>query len=313
MHIELEEEGMYAVSKFSRLAEDAIVSFSTHEGSDALREATKLDIVDVFCGIGGFSSARGGNPNDDVMLRVWAANTKGVAKLADMSSEWEENSHIEWPSARENLHIHMSPPCTTLSRARTDRRHMQDGLTFLRESLLFIYKQKYTSWTIETVSVPIVKEFLTDFKSTHSLFPMAWSSIDAADYGSPSTRIRIIVANPHLIRNLRQIPVSRISVALAFQQANVPIPAQYIKNNTKTRKHLPCVRHIQNQSHTQTASHPLTWCYQDGTTIRCLNLKETAIIMGFKNCILPNTKRKAIQTTTTRDTYHRRRSINPEC
>ena len=107
----------------------------------------------------------------------------------------------------------------------------------------------------------------------------------------------MIIGNPDLILALRQIPVSRISVADAFLRSGIgTFPANYIKNNTKTRSKQPCVRHVSKPSHTQTASHPLVWCTAEGQTVRCLNVQETAIIMGFPlDWMLPTTSRAAIR------------------
>mgnify|MGYP001351802589 CR=1 FL=1 len=269
--------------------------------SDQTGEGTRFDVVDVFCGVGGFAAgARSfgdmqlGVDNNDLMVRLWSANTKGRGKLATL---WQES--VEWPAARPNLHVHLSPPCTTLSRARRDRKCVADGITYLRESLEFLSRGTYTSWSIETVSTPLVREFLDGSKTPMdgaSQFSLDWTVVDAAEYGSPSTRIRIIVANPGLVRELRQIPVCRVSVADAFSRAGTRLPADYIKNNTKTRGGQPCVRHTSKQCHTQTASHPLVWCAANGKTLRCLSVRETAIIMGFPNdWMLPSSSRAGIR------------------
>ena len=90
--------------------------------------------------------------------------------------------------------------------------------------------------------------------------------------------------------------MKRISVAEAFKAANITPAALYIKNNTKSANGVPCVRSIEGPAFTQLASHPLTWCTRDGTTVRCLNVSETAIIMGFgAEWILPNTSRASIR------------------
>jgi len=262
-----------------------------------------MKLVDMFCGVGGFSAGARefakpvlGVDNDDVMVRLWAANTKGKGQLAEL---WRD--HVELPrptdSTQESVHIHISPPCTTLSRAR---RHKQDstcGVAHLRETLDFLSQSNYASWSVETVSTPVVQELLSSFCEEHSEFKFAWTVVDAAEYGSPSTRVRIIIGNPDLVLALRQIPVSRVSVADAFRRCGIgDLPADYIKNNSKTRTRQPCVRHISQPCHTQTASHPLIWCTSEGQTVRCLNVQETAIIMGFPlDWMLPTTSRAAIK------------------
>lgn len=256
-----------------------------------------MEVVDIFCGIGGFcAGAREyatpilGVDNDDLMVRLWAANTKGKGKLAKL---WVDA--IEWPPLHARIHIHISPPCTTLSKARRGPLCMSDGVEYLRESLTFACRSQ--SWSMETVSTPLVREFLHKFKEDNPVLGMDWVVLNAADYGCPSTRIRIIVGNSDLVSKLRQVPVRRVSVSDAFRMAKVDsLPAEYIKNNTKTRARRPCVRHVSKQCHTQTASHPLVWCTEDGHTVRCLNVEETAIVMGFpRDWILPTSSRAAIK------------------
>ena len=88
-----------------------------------------MELVDIFCGIGGFSAgARGsatpilGVDNDDLMVRLWAANTKGHGKLATLWSD-----PVEWPPPHTRRHIHLSPPCTTLSKAQRNAQCVTHG------------------------------------------------------------------------------------------------------------------------------------------------------------------------------------------
>ena len=259
-----------------------------------------MELVDVFCGIGGFSAGAMefatpvfGVDDDDLMVRLWAANTKGVAKLATL---W--CNYVDWPTGTGiPLHIHVSPPCTELSKARREKSNVLQGLETLYESLQFLCNNQYRSWSIETVSMPKVRDCLLRFKEENSEFEMDWATVDASDYGCPSSRIRIIVGSPSLISELRQIPVRRTSVADAFRATGVDtLPSEYIKNNTRTRSGKPCVRHVSRQCHTQTASHPLVWCTKEGDTIRCLNVAETAVIMGFPgDWMFPTMTRSAIK------------------
>ena len=52
-------------------------------------------------------------------------------------------------------------------------------------------------------------------------------------------------------------------------------------SETCNRDGTPCVRSVQEQAFTVTASHPLTWCQQGGKTIRCLTPEECALLQGF--------------------------------
>mgnify|MGYP006100355201 CR=1 FL=1 len=211
-----------------------------------------------------------GVDNDDHMVRLWAANTKGRGLLAKL---WNDN--VQWPSQHARRHIHMSPPCTALSKARRESQIATYGLDHLRASLDFVRQNRAHSWSMETVSTPLVRDFIQKIKQDNPMFDMDWTVLDAAEYGCPSNRLRVIVGNSRLVHELRQMPVQRISVADAFREAGVEqLPSEYIKNNTKTRANRPCIRHVSKHCHTQTASHPLIWCTKEGDTVRCLNEKR---------------------------------------
>jgi site-specific DNA-cytosine methylase len=137
-----------------------------------------MQVVDFFCGVGGFSAGvlETGLPvlgvdNDDLMVRLWAANTKGTGKLADLWQEVDLLMRIgcDGPllsladisssdSVHQPVHIHISPPCTTLSKARRNNERAGEnaasGMAYLRESFEFLRGIKAKSWSIETVSTP---------------------------------------------------------------------------------------------------------------------------------------------------------------
>ena len=259
-----------------------------------------MELVDVYCGVGGFScgamqagcKAIMGVDCEDGVLRLWAANTQGRARLARL---WGDTS-VEWPFARSNLHVHLSPPCTALSSARrgASQSAVNGGLESIRRALDFVLEKSHQSWSIENVPIPAVRELMHRYAIS---FPdkVAYCIVDSADLGAPTTRQRLIAGPPKLIRRLRETPVKRTSVSEAFKRAGVGLPAEYIKNGTRTRDRKPCVRSTMGPAHTVTASHPLTWCEKDGRTVRCLNVKETAILQGFpSDWLLPTGSRAGI-------------------
>lgn len=225
-----------------------------------------MEVVDVFCGVGGFSAGASahampilGVDNDDSMVRLWAANTKGRGLLAEL---WAED--VNWPVQHARLHIHMSPPCTALSKAQRNPENVTHGLDHLRHSLDLVCQKQFLSWSIETVST-LVRDFLHKAKQTNPEFDMDWMVLDAADYRCPSNRVRVLVGNSELVRELRQMPEERISITDAFREAGVEkLPSEYIKNHTKTRSKRACIRHVSKNCHTETASHPLIWCTKEG-------------------------------------------------
>lgn len=257
-----------------------------------------MDFVDVFCGVGGFSAGAMltatpimGVDQNDYMVRLWSANTKGKGLASTL---WEEN--VEWPLPRPNLHVHLSPPCTNLSIAQRERGKVKDGIEDLFESIQFVKRMMYTAWSIETVSTPDVRKFVRDFQTSNTEFDMSWVIVDASEFGTPSSRVRMIIGNSSMIKNLKQTPVRRVSVEEAFQKEGMQVPFKFVKNNTRTKKGDSCVRPVTGPSHTQTASHPLTWCKENGETERCLTVEETRILMGFPaHWVIPKESRIGIR------------------
>ena len=245
-----------------------------------------MEVVDAFCGAGGFSAgamAAGcrvtmGIDSDPVPLKLWAANTGGRAVCATIGRD-----AVDWPEARPGLHVHLSPACTHLSKARAGSASQDDvegALRMVRWCLELVVERGYASWSLENVSTPAVVRLVDAVASRHPS-AVAYTTVDAADYGSASSRLRLIASTPVTIRQLKEQPTRRVSVADAFAAAGLPLPAEHLRSNTTNRDGSPCVRSVQQPSFCVTASHPLTWCDPEGATVRCLTVAESACLMAF--------------------------------
>ena len=223
-----------------------------------------MRLVDVFCGAGGFSCgaiAAGaevvlGIDHDEVALKCFAANcTAARAVCADALT-------VEFPDAAPDLHVHFSPPCTALSKARAggaSAKERAQGLATVRWSVELALDKGYVSWSVENVSSPGLKAMLADLVRRHPT-RVAFVVLNAADYGVPSDRVRIVVSTPAVCRALKELPVHRVSVAEAFANAGLALPMStdmcYVKSNTIGRDGGPCVRSVAVPSFCVTASHP---------------------------------------------------------
>ena len=168
-------------------------------------------------------------------------------------------------------------------------------MDMVRFSLDLVVEKGYSNWSLENVSTPQMRALLDEYCERYP-DKMAYTTLDAADYGVPQNRVRLIAANPATIRLMRQQPVRRVTVSDAFAAAGFALPATHIKSNTSNRDGSPCIRSVQQQAHTVTASHPHTWCRQDGTTVRCLTPAECALLQGFPgNWRLPTGSRLGIR------------------
>ena len=151
----------------------------------------------------------------------------------------------------------------------------------LRWALDLVLERGDYSWSLEQVSTPKTREVLTDYAAR---FPekVAFATLDAADFGSPQTRIRLIAGPPALVKLLQEMPSSRrVSVREAFASSGLDVPAPYLKNQTRGRDGEPCRRSVEEQSFTICASHALTWATRDGKTVKTMSARDSAVIMGF--------------------------------
>ena len=246
-----------------------------------------MDVLDVFCGVGGFSAGAiaagatviAGIDQDSVPLKAWCANTGGQAHRISIGVD-----EFEWPPPRSNLHVHLSPPCTEISRARVVPATVEAkrrALDTLRWCVHLAIRKKYPSWSIETVATVDTKHTLAALQKEYGSELVSFTVLDAADFSTPSSRVRLIAAPYAIVKNLEEQPVSRISVRQAFAQAGVPLPAEFIRCSTKKRDGTGCIRSVDLPSYTVTASHPLTFCNRNGSTVRCLKVFESAILMGL--------------------------------
>ena len=245
-----------------------------------------MDVCDAFCGAGGFSAgavAAGcrvvvGIDSDATPLKLWAANTGGRAVRATIGVD-----AIDWPEPRQGLHVHLSPACVNLSKARSGsatKGEVGDALKMVRFCIELVLQRGYSSWSLENVSTPAVVKLLNELATLHA-GTVAYVVVDAADYGTASSRTRLIAAPPSCIKRLLEQPTRRVSVAAAFATTGLPLPAQYIRSCTTNRDGTRCVRSVQEPAFCVTASHPLTWCDRGGVTVRCLTAKESAVLMSF--------------------------------
>lgn len=248
-----------------------------------------MRVVDLFSGVGGLSQgaiAAGAEvievyDNDPVPLKVLGANIPGVKVV--MATLGPSGDAVKLPTPSPDLHVHASTPCTELSPAKYKATQIDvaAGVGMLKWALdLFIARGEH-SWSIENVSTPTTRKTLGEYKER---LPdrVDFATFDAADFGAPQSRSRLIAGPPQLIRLLQQMPSARrVSVREALTAAGLDVPADALKNQTRNRDGTPCLRSVEEQSFTVCASHALTWCSRDGKTLRVMNARESAALMGF--------------------------------
>lgn len=219
-----------------------------------------IEVVDLFCGLGGFSAGALHVPDVSIMLGVdeapvplktFASNTKSRVLLATLGPEFDP---AQLPGASPTVHVHASPPCTDLSLARTSTANVDAGIAMLRWTMDLIITRGDTSWSLENVSTPAVRVVMNEYTTRHP-YRVAFATLDAADFGAAQNRIRLIAGPPALIKAIQEMPLARrVCARDAFARRGLSVPTSHVKNQTKSRAGLHCVRSVEEPTFTVCAS-----------------------------------------------------------
>ena len=257
---------------------------------ERVRRAGLMRVADLYAGLGGFSAgavAAGASvelviDNDHVPLKLLGANIPNAkVKLATLGPH---GSSIDFlPEPAPDLHLHASSPCTELSSARMNATtaDVESGLGMLKWCLDLVLTRGDYSWSLENVSTIQTRALIQEYAEKHPR-RVSYATLDAVDFGAAQTRVRLIAGPPSLINALKEVPAARrISVREAFANRALELPASHFKNQTRARGGGPSTRSCEDQSFTVCASHALTWCNRDGSSVRVMTSAESAILMGF--------------------------------
>ena len=154
-----------------------------------------MRVVDAFCGAGGWSAGAveaGCTPVlgvdcDHKPLQLWAANCKeGRAACATIGTD-----PVDWPDAGPDVHLHLSPPCTSLSKARAGGApagSVASALESVRWCIRLALDKGYSSWSLENVATPAVVACVEELSRANP-DRVAHATLDAADCApqNPST------------------------------------------------------------------------------------------------------------------------------
>ena len=187
-------------------------------GDACLRHGT--DVVDLFCGIGGFScgAVAAGHrvvlavDADEKLLGCHARNHPHSRHVCtQLPDELPLPTSGRW-------HLHGSPPCQKLSIMQSvpDAVELDEAVDLVSWFLCLVLRARPTTWSMEEVNHERVRAILADFTRRHPLL-CEWAPFNAADYGVPQLRKRIIAGSPvclcpalsacRLLRDCAQCPV----------------------------------------------------------------------------------------------------------
>jgi len=164
-------------------------------------------VVDLFCGLGGFSygaEAAGHRValaidcDADALAyhRVNHPRAKHVQMALGKAAEASLHALIsEVVEQGHRIHVHGSPPCTAFSTAGNGRgvnHHASDGMHHVRWFIEFVQELSPDSWSFENVCNPAIAAYLTSRGVRHANFNLS-------HYGVPQTRRRCLAGTGRLI------------------------------------------------------------------------------------------------------------------
>lgn len=264
-----------------------------------------MRVVDLFCGGGGFSEgARRAGCNvvlavdcDTAALAVHAANHSGTQHVCASLPPSEELHACLATHVLEGAHIHASPPCQKLSQANrcVSDVDVDESLFLVRWYVNFVISTRPTSWTMEQVSVPLVRSLLSRVREAHPE-QLDFLTVDVSDFGVPQNRRRIIAGPPNLIERIRRRTTIENRHHSCVRDLIQDAPGTHIQStttNTPVRSsekgaaaHRPLrpeehIRPVDGPSYTILARQAPWWSDSRGTRIRRLTVHECARLQTF--------------------------------
>jgi DNA (cytosine-5)-methyltransferase 1 len=245
-------------------------------------------IVDLFCGIGGFSE--GARQAGHQILMAIDSDQRAL-EAHKQNHPGSEHVLAELPNGLPPLprdaHWHASPPCQAVSQANriVRSKQRQDAISLVEWYLTLVEMHGPASWSMEQVATPVTIELL-EKRRRRMPKVFAYAVVNLAHYGVPQDRRRLIAGTPSLVERF----LKRVSPPYSVAGAIPDSPSQFIMNSTTNT---PCnsgfrrlrpeehMRSVDRPSYTVLACNPLKWVEEDGTIMRKMTECEAAILQTF--------------------------------
>lgn len=266
-------------------------------------------VVDLFCGLGGFScgATKAGHKivlaidNWDIAIQAHKYNHPKTAHyIMELGGDLHKVKNLIYAHIPKgsSWHLHGSPPCQNLSAANRTKGDIKEGMRLVTWYLELVKICRPTSWSMEQV-----------IKARHYLehlnIPMY--IINTSDYGIPQTRKRLFIGEGWTLPV--SVPGSNaLSDKLPYLKNEGIV---YIKGYSGTRSVVINGIHVGNiklsglegfktidePSYTLCAIGPLGLYDFRLNRVRSITIREAMIIQGFPN------NYKIPDTITNKDAY----------
>lgn len=193
-----------------------IESRSSAKRSAKLEHRESLSVVDLFCGAGGLSEGfrqagftiTAGSDNDPDAMATYAANFPGAAAITgDIRSPEIKEQILD--CARKASVLIGGPPCQAFSQVRNHVRTIDDPRNALYREFLDVLKQTLPpAFVVENVTgmdqMGVREQIATDL-SLDGEYDVVPQVADAADFGVPQTRKRLLFVGVRRLSGLRPV------------------------------------------------------------------------------------------------------------
>ena len=161
-----------------------------------------VQVVDLFCGGGGFSAGAieaGENvilaiELDNKIAKVYSNHFDHSPRIQELGGDIEEiTSELKEFGP---IHLHGSPPCLKLSQVNQTNRNSEEGLRLVIWYLDLVEIVQPYRWSMEQVAARSLLDLLTQ-RGIH------FCVVDACDFGVPQHRKRVVAGSECIVSALK--------------------------------------------------------------------------------------------------------------
>ncbi len=285
----------------------ALTEYGVRAGVDAA-----LDVVDLFCGIGGFSEGARAAGH-----RVVLAVDCDAALLACHRANHPRCEHLcarlpcalPLPPRGGRWHLHCSPPCTAVSISKNvveNAAEQREALALIAWCVDLALGCGCRSFSLEQVPNPAVVALL-DARARAHRGRLAYAIVDAVHAGVPQRRRRLIAGSPAVVANAARLALPRALWRGVDAVVDAPpAGATHVLRNLYRRPDrrtggeevIPLhqkIRPISKPCKTIQATGHTRWARANGACIRLFTAREAALVQSFpRDYALPRGKRAAL-------------------
>ena len=286
--------------------------YRTLRAQGAQRATRKPVVIDLFCGVGGWSEGCRQAGFETVLaidcnmrlLRLHKRNHPRCVHCAmTLGPDTEEDlvrmirAHV--PEGRA-FHLHGSPPCQPFSCSAGIRgKHSPArGIKLVNWYLRLVARLRPWTWSMEEVSHPVVHRALEDARERHPKLVAFVPRVHMCQYGVPQSRKRCIAGTPRIIERLvgdarlraraptvREVLTPPEGATLIMTSLGKPpdpdLTIRMADGSFVSHEGEKYTRSLDQVAWTCVAQHTHRWCGPDFQGIRVFTAHEQLLLQSF--------------------------------